>query len=308
MTNTAGTGGAARGRGGPAGVLYALAAFGTWGLVAPVHFRLLAAVPAFEVLAQRIVWSTLFALALIAARRRLGELGAVFGRPGALRLLCLSAALVAVNWLVYIWAVSTGRMVEASLGYFINPLVNVVLGILFLGERLRPAQVAACGLAALGVAVLTAAAGTVPWISLALALTFGFYGLIRKTVRVEPLIGFCVESLVLSPFALGYVLLLGLTGATVFLKGDGRLDLLLVLTAVTTSAPLIWFAAAAQRLKLSTVGLLQYLAPTCLLALGVFAYGEPFTGVEAVAFAAIWSGLALYSADAFRSAVSRAGP
>jgi chloramphenicol-sensitive protein RarD len=290
------------------GILYALAAFGTWGLVAPVHFKLLAAVPALEVLAQRIVWSALFVLAIIAARRRWPPLLAALRARRALGMLAISAVLVGANWLVYIWAVSSGQLVEASLGYFINPLVNVALGIVFLGERLRPLQVAACGLAGVGVLVLTVAAGTVPWIALALGISFGFYGLIRKTVRVDPLIGFCVESLLLLPFALGYVAALTATGASVFLKGDWRLDFLLVATSVTTSAPLIWFAAAAQRLKLSTVGLLQYLAPSCLLALGVVVYGEPFTRVEAAAFAAIWTALALYSADAFAARDRRHGP
>lgn len=287
------------------GILYALAAFGTWGLVAPVHFKLLAGVPALEVLAQRIVWSALFVLAIIAARRRWPPLLAALRARRPLGMLAISAVLVGANWLVYIWAVSSGQLVEASLGYFINPLVNVALGIVFLGERLRPLQVAACGLASVGVLVLTVAAGTVPWIALALGISFGFYGLIRKTVRVDPLIGFCVELLLLLPFALGYVAALMATGASVFLKGDWRLDFLLVATSVTTSAPLIWFAAAAQRLKLSTVGLLQYLAPSCLLGLGVVVYGEPFTRVEAVAFAAIWTALALYSADAFAAARER---
>jgi chloramphenicol-sensitive protein RarD len=279
-----------------AGILYALAAFGTWGLIAPVHF--LAAVPALEVLAQRIVWSTLLVVGIIAARGRWRELGRALTTRRSLLMLTLSALLVAGNWLVYIWAISTGQLVEASLGYFINPLVNVALGIVFLGERLRPLQVAACGLAAVGVLVLTVAGGTVPWIALALGISFGFYGLIRKTVRVDPLIGFSVESLLLVPFAATYVAALMAGGASVFLKGDWRLDLLLVLTSVTTSGPLIWFAAAAQRLKLSTVGLLQYLSPSCLLALGVLVYGEPFTAAKGVAFAAIWIALALYSADA----------
>ena len=281
------------------GILYALAAFGTWGLVAPVHFKLIAAVPPFEILAQRIVWSTLLVLIIIGARRRWRELVGALAARRTLAMLSLSAALVAGNWLVYIWAIASGRLVEASLGYFINPLVNVALGIVFLGERLRPLQLAACGLAAAGVLVLTIAAGTVPWIALALGISFGFYGLIRKTVRVDPLVGFTVESLLLVPFAATYVVVLVASGASAFARGDIRLDILLVLTAVTTSAPLIWFAAAAQRLRLSTVGLLQYLAPSCLLGLGVLAYGEPFTTVQAVSFAAIWTALALYSADAF---------
>jgi len=284
------------------GVLYALAAFGTWGLVAPIHFKLIAAVPPLEVLAQRIMWATLFVLAIIMARGRLRELTGALAARQVVRALCVSALLVGVNWLVYIWAISTDQVVQASLGYFINPLVNVALGILFLRERLRPLQLVACAIAGVGVLVLTVAAGQLPWIALSLGITFGFYGLIRKKVKVEPLVGFCVESLLLFPASLAYLLYLAATGATVFLKGDYLLDLLLILTAVTTSAPLIWFAAAAQRLRLSTVGLMQYLAPSCLLALGVLLYGEPFTGVHAVAFACIWTALALYSADALRAA------
>jgi chloramphenicol-sensitive protein RarD len=284
------------------GVLYALAAFGTWGLVAPIHFKLIAAVPPLEVLAQRIVWATLFVLAIIMARGRLRELTGALAARQVVRALCVSALLVGVNWLVYIWAISTDQVVQASLGYFINPLVNVALGILFLRERLRPLQLVACAIAGVGVLALTVAAGQLPWIALSLGITFGFYGLIRKKVKVEPLVGFCVESLLLFPASLAYLLYLAATGATVFLKGDYLLDLLLILTAVTTSAPLIWFAAAAQRLRLSTVGLMQYLAPSCLLALGVLLYGEPFTGVHAVAFACIWTALALYSADALRAA------
>jgi chloramphenicol-sensitive protein RarD len=284
------------------GVLYGLAAFGTWGFVAPVHFKLIAAVSPFEVLAQRIVWATLFVLAIILARGRLRELGSALAARKVLRALLVSALLVGVNWFVYIWAVSTDHLVQASLGYFINPLVNVALGIVFLGERLRPLQLVACAIAAAGVAVLTVAAGELPWIALTLGITFGFYGLIRKKVKVEPLIGFCVESLILFPAALAYVLYLAATGATAFLQGDRLLDLLLVLTAVTTSAPLIWFAAAAQRLRLSTVGLMQYLSPSCLLALGVLFYGEPFTAVHTVSFACIWTALTLYSADALQAA------
>ena len=280
------------------GIAYAVGAFGMWGIIAPVHFKLLGAVPPTEVLAQRIVWATLFVLGLIAARQGFRELRQALAPARRLGLLCLSAALVAVNWLVYIWAVSAGHLVEASLGYFINPLVNVALGVIFLGERLRPSQIAACTLAALGVAILTWSAGTVPWIALALAFSFGFYGLIRKTVAFDPLIGFSVECFVLVPLASIYLAVLAMSGGTTFADADWTIDLLLVLTGVTTSAPLIWFAAAAQRLKLSTLGLMQYIAPSCILLLGVLVYGEPFRTTQAIAFAAIWTALALYSAEA----------
>jgi chloramphenicol-sensitive protein RarD len=287
------------------GFLYALGAFGMWGFVAPVHFKLLAQVPALEILAQRIVWSCLLALGLIGAGRRWRDLAAALRPRAPLAFLCVSALLVAGNWLVYIWAIGSGHLVEASLGYFINPLVNVVLGIVFLRERLTGVQLAACALAAVGVLVKAVAAGVVPWVALSLGVSFGFYGLIRKTVRVDPVIGFCVETLLLVPLAAAYLAWLAGTATSVFLRGNVRLDVLLVLTGFTTSAPLIWFAAAAQRLKLSTVGLLQYFSPTCLLLLGVFAYGERFTAVDAVAFGAIWTALALYSGHALVASRAR---
>jgi chloramphenicol-sensitive protein RarD len=285
-------------RQGLAGVFYALGAFGSWGIVVPLHFKLLGSVPAPLILAQRILWASLMTLGLIAFLRRLGELRKALSPNRSFVLLCLSAFLIGANWLVFIWAVNTGHLVQTSLGYFINPLVSVALGVLFLGERLRPLQIAACALAAGGVLLLTVAAGTLPWISLTLAFSFGVYGLIRKTVPVDPLIGFCVESLVLLPPAAAYLVVQGFSGGGSIFGDSAWVALLLVLTGVTTAAPLIWFAAAAQRLKLSTVGLLQYLAPSCTLLLGTLAYGEPFTRIDAVAFAAIWTALALYSGDA----------
>ena len=292
-------------RRGVAGILYALGAFGTWGLIAPVHFKLLADVSPLEILAQRIVWSCVLALSLIAAQGLWADVRRAL-RPVTLPLLCLSALLVGLNWLVYIWAITAGHLVEASLGYFINPLVNVVLGIVFLGERLTRLQKAACGLAAVGVLVMAIAAGVIPWVALSLGISFGFYGLIRKSIKVDPLIGFFVETLVLLPFSAGYVLWLLASSTSAMLRGDLMLTLLLVLTGGTTSAPLIWFAAAAQRLRLSTVGLLQYFSPSCLLLLGIFVYGERFTAVDAVAFGAIWTALALYSFDALAGSRARA--
>jgi chloramphenicol-sensitive protein RarD len=236
-------------RQGLAGVFYALGAFGSWGIVVPLHFKLLGSVPAPLILAQRILWASLMTLGLIAFLRRLGELRKALSPNRSFVLLCLSAFLIGANWLVFIWAVNTGHLVQTSLGYFINPLVSVALGVLFLGERLRPLQIAACALAAGGVLLLTVAAGTLPWISLTLAFSFGVYGLIRKTVPVDPLIGFCVESLVLLPPAAAYLVVQGFSGGGSIFGDSAWVALLLVLTGVTTAAPLIWFAAAAQRLK-----------------------------------------------------------
>jgi chloramphenicol-sensitive protein RarD len=283
------------------GVFYALAAFAMWGLFVPLHFKLLAAVPALEILAQRIAWASVFALGLILVSRQERKLAAVLVRNRRLALLCLSAALIGTNWLVYIWAVNAGHLVQTSLGYFINPLVNVALGILFLGERLHPAQLAACLLAATGVLILAVSSGELPWVALTLAFSFGFYGLVRKVVPVEPLVGFCIESFLLAPPALAYLVTILIQGHAVGFQGDLKLDTLLVLTGLSTAAPLIWFTAAAQRLKLSTLGLLQYLAPSGQLALGVLVYGEAFGWVDALAFAAIWAALIVYTTSALRS-------
>jgi chloramphenicol-sensitive protein RarD len=290
------------------GVLYALAAFSTWGLLVPLHFKLLGEVPALQILSHRIVWGSLFALALIIAGRKSRALREVFVPSRRLALLSLSACLVGTNWLVYIWAVNAGHLVQTSLGYFINPLVNVGLGTIFLREHLRPAQVAACLLSAAGVLILAASSGEMPWVALTLAFSFGFYGLVRKLVPVEPLVGFCVESLLLTPLALGYLVLVLLQGSAVAFQGHGMLGPLLILTGVTTAAPLIWFAAAAQRLKLSTVGLLQYLAPSGQLALGVLVYREKFGAADALAFSAIWVALAIYTVSALRSQPRSSGP
>jgi chloramphenicol-sensitive protein RarD len=284
------------------GVLYALAAFFTWGLAVPLHFKLLSSVPALQILAHRILWASVFALGLIVLFRQWGKLAEAITSGQRLLLLCVSAGLIAINWLIYIWAVNSGHLVQTSLGYFINPLLNVVLGVLFLRERLHPAQVAACLLAGLGVLVLAVSSGEMPWVALALACSFGCYGLVRKIVPVAPLIGFCIESLVLTPLALAYVAMTFTDGSAAAFRGNVGLDLLLILTGLSTAAPLIWFAAAAQRLKLSTVGLLQYLAPSGQLALAVFAYGEAFGWIDAIAFGLIWVALAIYSVSALGSA------
>ncbi len=284
------------------GVLYALAAFFMWGLAVPLHFKLLSSIPPLQILAHRIVWASLFALGLIFAFRQWRKLVEAVFSGRRLLLLGISAGLIAINWLIYIWAVNSGHLVQTRLGYFINPLLNVVLGVLFLRERLRPAQVAACLLAGMGVLVLGISSGEMPWVALTLACSFGLYGLVRKIVLVAPLVGFCIESLLLTPLAFGYLAMTVADGSAAAFRGQVGLDVLLVLTGLTTAAPLIWFAAGAQRLKLSTIGLLQYLAPSGQLALGVLVYGEAFGWVDAIAFSLIWTALAIYTVSALRSA------
>ncbi|AWN51013.1 EamA family transporter RarD [Methylobacterium sp. 17Sr1-1] len=276
------------------GLIYALGAFLSWGLVVPVHFRLLDGVPAWGILAHRIVWSSLF-IALLLAGLRLMRRGPGFTLQRRHGFLVLSALLIASNWSLYLWAVQNGRMLDASLGYFINPLVNVALGALVLRESLRPLQLAAVALAGIGVVAAVVAAGTLPWIALALAVTFAVYGLIRKLVPIDPILGLGAETFALLPIALAYLSL----APTPPGQDTGQV-LLLMLTGVTTALPLMWFAAAASRLKLSTLGLLQYLSPTGLLLLSVLVYGESLPPSRALVFGLIWAGLALYALDVAR--------
>ncbi len=276
------------------GLIYALGAFLSWGLVVPVHFRLLDGVPAWGILAHRIVWSGLF-IALLLVVLRLMRRGPIVSFQRRHAFLLLSALVIAANWSLYLWAVQNGRMLDASLGYFINPLVNVALGALVLRESLRPLQLAAVALAGIGVIAAVVAAGTLPWIALALAVSFAIYGLIRKLVPIDPILGLGAETFALVPPALAYLAL----APTPPGQGTGQW-LLLMLTGVTTAVPLMWFAAAASRLKLSTLGLLQYLSPTGLLLLSVLAYGERLPPSRALVFGLIWAGLALYAVDAAR--------
>lgn len=276
------------------GLIYALGAFLSWGLVVPVHFRLLDGVPAWGILAHRIVWSSLF-IALLLAGLRLIRRAPRFALQRRHGFLLLSALLIAGNWSLYLWAVQNGRMLDASLGYFINPLVNVTLGALVLRESLRPLQLAAVALAGTGVVAAVVAAGTLPWIALALAVSFAIYGLIRKLVPIDPILGLGAETFALLPLALAYLVV-----APAPPGQDTVQWLLLMLTGVTTALPLMWFAAAASRLKLSTLGLLQYLSPSCLLLLSVLVYGESLPPSRALVFGLIWAGLALYALDAAR--------
>jgi chloramphenicol-sensitive protein RarD len=277
------------------GLVYALAAYLSWGLVVPLHFRLLGGFSPWYILAERIVWSTAFAgLLALAWRKRLRL-------PIPLRpkhaLLVLSALFIGVNWLLYLIAIDRGHLLDASLGYYINPLMNVALGRIILGETLRPVQAVAIGIAAAGVAVAVVWAGDLPLTSLALAISFALYGLTRKILGVDALVGFLAETLILLPIAVVWLIL----APEPFLPADPHKLGLLMLTGLTTALPLIWFAAAAVRLRLTTLGLLQYVAPTCLLVLGVTVFGEQVEPHRAAMFALIWLGLALYTADALRS-------
>lgn len=278
------------------GLLYGFGAFGFWGLT-PIYFKAVGHVPALEVMAHRVVWAMLLMFALLLWKQRLRELLRELANPRRLLFYAATALLVSTNWFIFIWAIQQDRLLEASLGYYINPLVNVFLGMLFLHERLNGWQITAVALAAIGVLNLVLAHGTFPWIALALAFSFGFYGLLRKKARVDVVLGLTVETILLTPFALTFLLLLGADGA--FGHGNIETDLLLAAAGIVTAVPLLCFLQATQRLALSTVGLMQYLAPTLNFLLAVLAYDEPFTVPHVITFVCIWIALAVYSGDAF---------
>jgi chloramphenicol-sensitive protein RarD len=284
------------------GVIYGASAYVAWGII-PIFWKFLeqvGEVGAVEIVAHRIVWTLVFALAALAAWQRLPKLWSALRNPRIVLALAVSALLIAVNWGLFIWAVTADRIIDTSLGYYINPLVSFVLGVVWLGERLTKLQLVAVGLAVLGVVNQTVAVGYLPWISLALAFSFGFYGLIRKMVPVESLEGLTVEALLLAPLSLGYIVYLATTGAGAFLAQGISLDVLLILAGPFTAIPLLLFAAGARLVRLSTMGFLQYLAPSISLLIAVFLYDEPFTQAHAVTFALIWSALALVTWEALR--------
>jgi len=278
------------------GLAAATGAFLLWGLVAPVYFKLLTGIGAVEIVAHRVVWTVLLVGVFVLAARGPAAVVRAVGTWRRLGILAVTTALISVNWIIFIYATLSGQMLQSSLGYYINPLVNVLLGVVFLHERLSRQQLTAVAVAAAGVLSLVLWYGVVPWIALALAVTFGIYALVRKKAAIEPVTGLLVETGLLVPLALGYLLWLGPEGA--FVAGGGWTAFLLTLAGPVTAVPLVLFMVGAARLKLSTIGLLQYIGPTGQLILGVLVYGEAFTPAHAVAFGCIWLALALYSHDA----------
>ena len=278
------------------GAASAVAAFFLWGLF-PLYWKMLAGVPALEVVAHRTVWGLAAAALWVSLGRGWAAARAVAARPRTLAALGLSAALIGVNWLLYVWAVIHDHVTEASLGYYVNPLVNVVLGVMVLRESLSRAQRIAVGLAAVGVAVLTFGYGRFPWIALALAVSFALYGLVRKTVAADALTGLLWETAILAPAALAFLAALAARGSAVFGAAHPRASLLLVLGGLVTAVPLVLFARGARALPLSTLGLIQYLSPSIQFVLAVGLYREPFTAAHAVTFACIWAALGLLGLD-----------
>jgi chloramphenicol-sensitive protein RarD len=280
------------------GALYAILAYTSWGLV-PLYWKLLGQVPAVEVLCHRIIWSMVFLAGLLVFQKRKSELIQLWRSPKYMAALLVSTALVSFNWGFFIYSIHIDRVVEASLGYYINPLVNMLLGFVFLRERFNRAQKLAICLATIAVANFVWQFGQIPWISLGLAISFALYGLCRKLIAVTPIVGLWVETAIAAPIALAWVGY-GVVTGTGHLGTSWLLTLLLVGGGVITSLPLIWFNHATQRLRLSTLGFFQYIGPSLQLLLGVFLYHEPFTTTHVITFTLIWIALVIYSLTALR--------
>lgn len=278
------------------GFIYAVTAYLLWGLL-PVYWKSLAALPALEIMGHRIIWSLIFVSVILTLRRQWGWVRRI-DRRTLLTFFAVSL-LISVNWFTYIWAVNEGNVVETSLGYFINPLVNVLLGAIFLGERLRRLQLGAVMLAAAAVLYLTLSYGSLPWVALTLAFTFGFYGLLKKTASINSLEGLTLEMALLLPIAMIYIFYMGATGNAAFPAVGLATQALMIGSGVITAIPLLAFAAAARRIRLTTLGLFQYMAPTIQLCLGIFLYHEPFSQQRLIGFSLIWLALALYSLESF---------
>jgi len=276
--------------------MYAGSAFLIWGL-SPVYWKALGAVPALEITMHRVVWSFVFLICLILLQRRRHEFVEVLKNGRMLLTLIFTAIIISGNWLLYIWAVNNNYLLQASLGYYINPLVNVVLGMVFLREQLRKPQILAVLLAAGGVLYLTMSYGEFPWIAFTLALSFGFYGLIRKVAPVGALVGLAVETMLLSPPAVIYLVHLNSQGADAIFRVSLKLDLLLIGCAPLTTVPLLFFTLGAKRIYLSTLGLIQYIGPSGMFLLALFYYHEPFSAAQIWTFVMIWAALVIYSTD-----------
>jgi chloramphenicol-sensitive protein RarD len=276
------------------GVWYTIAAFLLWGIL-PLYWKALKAVPSPQILAHRIIWSCVFVTIVLIIRKRIPEARRAFSSRRNRFFFTLSALCIGINWFIYIWAVNANRVVESSMGYFINPLVSVFLGMIFLRERLGFWQIIAVLLAIAGVLFMTIQYGSLPWIALSLAFSFGFYGLLRKTSHADSLVGLLYDTAFLTPLAMLYLVIVGLKGIAAFGTATPLIHLLLIGSGVVTATPLIWFAHGARRIPLSIVGFTQYLAPSLMLILGVMVFKEPFAKTHLISFSLIWGGLFLFS-------------
>lgn len=278
------------------GYIFAFAAYFLWGLF-PLYWKQLQHVPAIQLIGHRFVWSFVFLLGVLASTRQLGRLRSLLRDGRVVRTYALAGSLLALNWLTYVWAVNAGYVVEASLGYFINPLFSVLLGMLVLKERLRRWQWVAVGLAAAGVLYLTVTYGRLPWIALTLTATFGLYGLVTKVAPLDALDGLTLETGLLFLPALGYLVWLEVHGQGAFLHVDALSNWLMMGAGAVTAVPLLFFGAAARRVPLSVIGIMQYLAPTLQFLLGVLVYHEPFGGTDLIGYGLVWLALVIFMSD-----------
>ena len=282
------------------GIWYGVAAYSLWGLLT-LYWRLFPHVPAIQVLGHRVVWSFVVLVAVVGASWQRSRTLLPSVTPGVIALYAVAAVLIGINWFLYVFSVNNGYVVESSLGYFITPLVNVLMGVVVFRERLRSLQWLAVALAFVGLLRLTVAYGTIPWIGLALAVSFGGYGLVKKKAPLPSLEGLTLETAVLVLPAGLYLITLHRSGDGAFLVGNGASDALLVAGGIVTVAPLLLFASAVRRVPLSVIGVLQYIAPTIQFLLGVFAFGEPFTRTQLSGFALVWMGIVVFSFDGIRA-------
>jgi len=282
-----------------AGLVYALMAYGLWGFL-PLYMKLLSHISPAEIVAHRVIWSIPIAAVVLMVTRRTRDLATALRSPRTLALAGLTAGLVAVNWSVYVWAITSGRALDASLGYYINPIFSVLLGAVILREKLDGLQKLSVAIAAVAVAILTVASGTVPIAALALTVSWGFYALLKRSLAIGPNQGFMLEVLILSPLALGYVVWLGVQGTGQFV-GNVSDTLLLLGCGAVTAVPLIFYANGAKGLRLTTIAMLQYIAPTMIFLIAVFDFGEPFGTARMIAFPLIWLSLAVFSFSLLKS-------
>jgi chloramphenicol-sensitive protein RarD len=280
------------------GIWFAAGAYIIWGLF-PIYWKQLSDVPAFQLLGHRIVWSFLFLIAIVFITRQFSAFRAEAANRRVLGVYTIAALLIGVNWLTYVWAVNAGYIVETSLGYFINPLLSVLLGVIFLRERLRPLQWLPVGLATLGVAYLTLVYGRPPWIALLLAFTFGLYGLVKKIAPLGSLHGLTLETGILFLPAMIFLALMGISGEGAFLEGSLKTDILLVGAGIVTAVPLLFFASAARRIPLVMIGLMQFIAPSIQFMIGVFIYDEPFSRNQLIGFSIVWLALIIFWVEGY---------
>ncbi|GAA4708438.1 EamA family transporter RarD [Brevibacillus fulvus] len=282
------------------GVIYAVVAYLSWGLL-PLYWKLFEQISALEILSHRIVWSFVFVAIVLLVMRRFKQMWGILTDWRKRLTVALSAIFITANWLIYIWAVNSGHVMETSLGYYMNPLVNVLFGVIFLKEKLNAGQWVAIALAALGVSIITVEFGQFPWISILLALSFAFYGLTKKVVKLDSLMSLAWETVVIFPIALIYLATIHVQHTDTAFSMSPLMILLLALTGVATALPLYWFAQATKTLSLTTVGFIQYLSPTTSLLLAIFVFKESFTTTDFISFVLIWLGLIVFTVTSFRA-------